>query len=113
METTLHETTDANRIPKAIRAMPDARIMGQEWAGEGSRAATIAFTLNGMRCSDAVKRLGEKNIAVRNGHFYALRCLEALGIEDTAEGIIRISLVHYSTSREVDRLVEGLKQLQR
>ncbi len=108
-----HETAQANRILKAICTIPDARIVGQVRAGEGSRAATIAFTLDGMSCSDAVKRLVGKDIAVRNGHFYALRCLEALGIEDTADGIIRISLVHYNTSREVDRLVEGLKELQR
>ena len=85
--------------------------MGQDRAGEGSRAATIAFTLEGMRCSDAVNRLVEKGLAVRNGHFYALRCLEALGIQDTDEGIIRISLVHYNTEEEVSRLVEGLKEV--
>jgi selenocysteine lyase/cysteine desulfurase len=106
-----HETVQANRVLAAIRAIPGARIIGQDRAGAGSRAATIAFTLAGTRCSDAVKRLVEKHIAVRNGHFYALRCLEALGIPDTDEGIIRISLVHYNTSREVDRLVEGIKEL--
>ena len=48
---------------------------------------------------------------MRNGHFYALRCLEALGIQDTNEGIIRISLVHYNSEEEVSRLVEGLRAL--
>jgi len=105
-----YETIQANRILAAIRAIPGARIMGQGRAETGSRAATIAFTIDGMRCSDAVKRLVEKEIAVRNGHFYALRCLEALGIQDTDEGIIRISLVHYNSSQDVDRLVEGLKE---
>jgi cysteine desulfurase family protein (TIGR01976 family) len=106
-----HETAQANRILAAIRAIPGARIIGQDRAGEGLRAATIAFTLTRMRCSDAVKCLVEKQIAVRNGHFYALRCLEALGIQDTDDGIIRISMVHYNTSREVGRLVEGLGSL--
>jgi cysteine desulfurase family protein (TIGR01976 family) len=106
-----HETVQANRILAAIRAIPGARIIGQDRAEAGSRAATIAFTLDGMRCSDAVKRLVEKHIAVRNGHFYALRCLEALALQDTDDGIIRISLVHYNTSEEVDRLVEGIKEL--
>jgi selenocysteine lyase/cysteine desulfurase len=41
---------------------------------------------------------------------YALRCLEALGIQDTDEGIIRISMVHYNTEEEVSRLVDGLKE---
>ena len=96
---------------EAIRAIPGAWIIGQDRAVEGSRAATIAFTLDGVPCSKAVKRLVEKDIAVRNGHFYALRCLEALGVQDTDEGIIRISLVHYNSSEEVDRLVEGIKEL--
>ena len=54
-----------------------------------------------------------ETIAVRNGHFYALRCLEALGIRDTDDGIIRISMVHYNTTEEVDRLVQGIKELYR
>ena len=106
-----HETVQANRILAAIRAIPGARIMGQDRAETGSRAATIAFTIEGMRCRDVVKRLVAKEIAVRNGHFYALRCLEALGIKDTDDGIIRISLVHYNSSQEVNRLVEGLASL--
>jgi len=106
-----HETVQANRVLEAIRAIPGARIMGQDRAGEGSRAATIAFTIEGMRNSDAVKLLVEKDIAVRNGHFYALRCIEALGIQDTDEGILRISLVHYNSAEDVGRLVEGIKEL--
>jgi hypothetical protein len=43
------------------RAIPGARIMGQDQAEAGSRAATIApLRWMGMRCSDAVKRLVEK-----------------------------------------------------
>jgi selenocysteine lyase/cysteine desulfurase len=106
-----HETVQANRVLEAIRAIPGARIMGQDRAGEGSRAATIAFTLDGIPCSEVVKRLVEKDLSLRNGHFYALRCIEALGIQDTEEGIIRISLVHYNTVEEVGRLVAGLESL--
>jgi cysteine desulfurase family protein (TIGR01976 family) len=106
-----HETIQANRVLAALRAIPGARIMGQDRAEAGSRAATIAFTLAGMPCSDAVKHLVAEHIAVRNGHFYARRCLEALGIQNTDEGIIRISLLHYNTDQEVSRLVAGLKRL--
>jgi len=103
-----HETVQANRVLEAIKAIPGARIIGQDSAAQGTRAATIAFTLDGVDCSDAVKFLVEKDIALRNGHFYALRCLEGLGIEDTDDGIIRISLVHYNSEQEIDRLVDGL-----
>ena len=58
-----------------------------------------------------MKRLADNFIAVRNGHFYARRCVEALGFEDPEEGIIRVSLVHYNTEEEVGRLVEGLRAI--
>ena len=58
-----------------------------------------------------MKRLAENFIAVRNGHFYARRCIEALGLKDPEEGIIRVSLVHYNTEEEVNRLVDGLRAL--
>jgi len=106
-----HETVQANRVLEAIKAIPGARIIGQDKAEMGSRAATISLTLDGVECSDAVKFLVKKEIALRNGHFYALRCLEALGIEDREEGIIRISLVHYNSEQEIDRLLEGLSGL--
>jgi len=106
-----YETIQANRILEAIKAIPGSRIIGQDHAAPGSRAATIAFTIDKMSSSDAVEKLVEKDIAVRNGHFYAVRCLEALGIKDTSEGIVRISLVHYNTAEEVSRLVEGLAEL--
>ncbi len=67
---------------------------------QGAKGAAVVFYRN-----DGV----EKDIAVRNGHFYALRCLEALGVEDAEEGIIRNSLVHYMTEEEISRLVEGLE----
>jgi selenocysteine lyase/cysteine desulfurase len=90
---------------------PVSRIIGKDHAAAGSRAATIAFTIDGMSSSAAVKKLVEKHIAVRNGHFYEVRCLEVLGIQDTTEGIVRISLVHYNAEEEVSRLVEALGEL--
>ena len=105
---TEHETAQANRILTAVKAIPGSRIIGQDHAIAGLRAATISITLANISSSDAVKQLVKKEIAVRNGHFYALRCLEALGIQDPEDGVIRISLVHYNTAQDVSRLVAAL-----
>ena len=48
-------------------------------------------------------------IAIGQGHFYAPRLLDALGLPST-EGIVRASMVHYNTMEEVERLIEGLDQ---
>ncbi len=106
-----HEATQTSRILDALKAISDARIIGKDRAEPGLRAGTISFTIDGMRSRDVVKKLVEKDIALRNGHFYAIRCLEALGIRDTTDGVVRISLVHYNSEQEVGRLMDALEEL--
>ena len=44
------------------------------------------------------------------GDFYAVRLLEALGV-DCEQGVLRISFVHYTQSREVKNLINALDQV--
>ena len=106
-----YETLLANQLLGALQELPGVRIIGQPQAVVGRRAATIAFVPGEKKPSEIVKRLSDNFIAVRNGHFYARRCVEAVGVKDPEEGIIRVSLVHYNTEEEVGRLVEGLRAL--
>jgi selenocysteine lyase/cysteine desulfurase len=46
---------------------------------------------------------------VSAGHFYAVRCLEGMGI-DPETGVLRISLVHYNNEEDVDRLLAALDE---
>ena len=108
----LHETRLANRLLDALRGMPDVRIVGQPMAETGRRAATISFVKQGMPSEEVTRRLAKDRIAARHGHFYALRCLEALGIENPeTSGVVRISLVHYNTEDDLSRLVDSLRAL--
>ena len=43
-----------------------------------------------------------------HGNFYALPLTEALGLEP--EGVVRIGLLHYNTTDEVDRLLAALAE---
>ncbi len=104
----VHEAGLANQLLSALQEMPGVRIIGQPRAEVGRRAATIAFIPRKKKPSEVVKRLAEKQIAIRNGHFYARRCVEALGLKDPDEGVVRVSLVHYNTEDEVGRLIDGL-----
>jgi selenocysteine lyase/cysteine desulfurase len=109
---TAHETRLANRVLQTLGDIPGVRIIGQTRARVGRRAATISFVAANRKPGDIAGHLARRNVAVRNGHFYALRCLEALGVSDPKEdGVIRISLVHYNSQEDVDRLVEGLQEI--
>ena len=45
-----------------------------------------------------------------SGDFYAVRLLESLGIELPA-GVLRLSFVHYTKSKEINSLIEALDQI--
>lgn len=50
-------------------------------------------------------------MGIRYGHFYAYTLVEHLSPDmDTADGVVRISLVHYNTVQEVERIIEILKE---
>ena len=51
--------------------------------------------------------LGEQGIMCGAGHFYSVRLLEAMGI-DTEDGVLRFSLVHYTSAAEVELLIAKL-----
>jgi len=106
-----HESRLADQLLDTLHELPGVRIIGQPHAAAGRRVATIAFIPAEKKPSEIVNRLADNFIAVRNGHFYARRCIEALGLEDPEEGVMRVSLVHYNTEEEVSRLLVGLRAL--
>ncbi len=105
------ETALSNMLLETLRHMPDIRIIGQPVAESGKRASTISFVANNRKSSDVVKYLINHKIAARNGNFYAYRCIKALGIKDPEEGVVRVSLVHYNTEDEVNRLIDALADM--
>ena len=48
-----------------------------------------------------------RGIGTENGNFYALRLVTDLGI-DPEDGVVRVSLVHYSNQEEVARILAAL-----
>jgi selenocysteine lyase/cysteine desulfurase len=52
------------------------------------------------------QRLGEQDLYVWDGDYYALEPMRALGLSD--EGAVRAGFLHYSSLDEVDRLVLAL-----
>lgn len=105
-----HEQQLAARLLDFLGAHPRCRVIGPAVPDAAVRAPTIAFVVDGMPSSQVVPPLDDQHIAVRWGHFYAKRAIEALGLSEH-EGVVRVSMVHYNTLAEVDRLVNALRQL--
>jgi len=63
-----------------------------------------------MPSKHIAEQLAESKIGVGAGDFYALRCVEALGMDPT-DGVVRVSMVHYNTESEVRSLISVLKEV--
>ena len=70
------------------------------------RVSTFGFNVEGQSPRAVAERLGERNIAVWQGNYYAVEVMKRLGLD---EGAVRAGIVHYNTADEVDRLLGELQ----
>ena len=91
-----------------LAGRPDScRLYGPP--GMDGRVSTFALNVEGRTARDVAERLGERDIAVWHGNYYALEIMRRLDLE--AEGAVRAGIVHYNTAEEVDRLLAALGEL--
>lgn len=81
------------------------RVLGPTNISE--RAATVAFVPDFIEPAEIVRRLAQRGFMAGNGNFYAVRVLEAMGV-DPKRGAVRLSFVHYNSAQEMARLIEVL-----
>ncbi|MCH2464362.1 MAG: cysteine desulfurase [Gemmatimonadetes bacterium] len=89
-----------------VSAVGGVRIYGPESLEEHS--ALISFTLGDAHPHDIATILDSEGIAVRAGHHCAQLAMKHFGISATA----RASIYLYNTEDDIDRLAEGLEQVQ-
>ena len=106
-----YEETLARRFADFAAAKPGLRLIGPESGGAEVRAPTFSFIIDGMPSVEIPPRLLTDRLAVSNGHFYAKRLVEAVGIGDADDGVVRASMAHYNTVEEVDRLIAALDRI--
>jgi len=90
-----------------LAARNDLRLIGPRTAE--NRAPTVAIALD--RAAEPVSvALGQRGINCWAGDFYAVRPLTAMGV-NLDRGVLRMSLVHYNSTAEVDRLIAALDEV--
>ncbi|MFQ5994857.1 MAG: aminotransferase class V-fold PLP-dependent enzyme [Acidiferrobacterales bacterium] len=105
-----HEQTLANRFLDFMHSKSDVRLVGRKTGDKQWRAPTFSFAVANRNSEEFPPRLAEHRIAIGAGNFYAARCIDALGLAPQS-GVVRVSMVHYNTLDEVDRLIEHLSQV--
>jgi cysteine desulfurase family protein (TIGR01976 family) len=102
------EQAVGTKLMSYLTSRKDIRVLGPQTGDRTLRMPTVAFEVANKRSEDIANCVADHNIAVAFGNFYSIRCLEALGVKDLTDGVIRASLLHYTTPHEVDRLIGAL-----
>ena len=102
-----HEDALAEKLLAFLRGKKNVRIIGHNRVVSGNRMPTISFVLAGKHSEAIVRHIDQFNIGIRFGDFYAKRLIEALGLQAQG-GVVRVSIAHYNTAEEIDRLIRHL-----
>jgi cysteine desulfurase family protein (TIGR01976 family) len=106
-----HEHGLARRYDDEVRRIRGVTRWGPGFE-DGPRAPTVSITIDGTTAKQAARRLGEKGVLVWDGHFYAARAIEVLGLADRG-GVLRAGFSMYNTPEEVERLLAGVAEVAR
>ncbi|MCM2562485.1 aminotransferase class V-fold PLP-dependent enzyme [Lutimaribacter sp. EGI FJ00015] len=99
-----HETRLLQPLLDYLKSRNSVRLLGPGQA-EG-RASTVAVDAR-QPAAPLAAALADRGIMAGGGDFYAVRALEAMGV-DPARGVLRLSFVHYTHANEVKKLIEAL-----
>ncbi len=90
-----------------LSARNDLRLIGPRDGAQRAPTVAVAFDRAAEPISTALIAEG---IACWAGDFYAVRPIEAMGL-DRAKGVLRMSAVHYTSTEDVARLIAALDRV--
>lgn len=105
-----HEEKLAEILFNYLNGISEIKIIGVPKADSSLRVPTISFVHEKMKSDEIVKKVDDFRIGIRFGDFYAKKLIQALNLEEK-NGVVRVSLVHYNTKEEVNKLIEAFKTI--
>ena len=99
-----------DRLITGLTSIPGVRIYGitsrYDW---DKRVATVSIRKQGLTPQQLHSVLAKENVFAWEGNFYAVSIAERIAVEQSG-GLLRIGLVHYNVSQEVDKCLELIER---
>lgn len=107
-----HEEKIQGVLIDYLNSRDDVQIWGEPVADATKRVPVISFTVAGRSSQSIVEAAEAKSdFGFRWGSFYSNRLItEVLGL-DPADGVVRVSLVHYNTGKKWRYTIYGWKSI--
>lgn len=104
-----HEQNLARMLYDEFGKIKDLYITGPDFS-EDERAPTISFVHKKYHPEQVCKYLADHGINTWNGHFYAIRAMEVLGLQEKG-GVTRCGISMYTSEEDVAYLIDTLKKM--
>lgn len=111
-----HENALAEQLLSFLRNRPLVKIIGlsaieQNQASQQiRRVPTISFVVGGRNSESIVRHIDQYGIGIRFGDFYAKHLIQTLDLEKHG-GVVRVSIAHYNSKQEINRLIQHLSEI--
>jgi cysteine desulfurase family protein (TIGR01976 family) len=104
-----HEQKLAEILYKEIESVKKLKIIGPDFH-QDKRAPTISFVHDNLTPVEVCRILAENNITAWDGHFYAQKAIEVLGLAERG-GVTRLGISLYNNDNDIDKVIEVLKSI--
>jgi len=104
-----HEHALASKLYAGLSQIKGVRVIGQDFSTP-SRTPTLSFTMEGKTPTQVCSELATQNICAWDGHFYAIRAIETLGLLERG-GVTRMGISVYNTEAEIDFTLAAVSKI--
>ena len=95
------------KLYNGLNAIDGVNVIGEDFESE-LRAPTVSIAIEGKRPEELCEHLGEEAICAWDGHFYAIRAIEVLGLLEKG-GVTRFGISAYTSEEEVQKVIDKVK----
>lgn len=104
-----HEFALAKYLYDGLKKIEGVTLVGQDFSS-ASRTPTVSFIMKGKTPEVVCQHLARKNICAWDGHFYAIRAIEVLGLLELG-GVTRLGISLYNTREEIDSVLAEIRSI--
>jgi cysteine desulfurase family protein (TIGR01976 family) len=104
-----HEFTLASQLFEGLNKLKNIQIIGPDFSSR-KRTPTVSFIHKSKSANEICRGLARHNICAWDGHFYALKAIQKLGLEKKG-GVTRLGISVYNQSYEIDKTIKALSEI--
>jgi len=104
-----HERARGQQLYEGLSSLEGVEIKGLDFTS-GPRTPTLSFFKEGITAEEICAQLGKRSVIGWDGHFYAWKAVEAMGLLDKG-GVTRLGVSLYTTEEEIDYTLAMLRTI--